>query len=55
MQILRRTFITTMGAVAATALTLPAVLRGQTTSIQQKELDMEIKRISDQRIESVPQ
>src|SRR5207247_3404453 len=41
---------TTMGAVAATAFTFPAILRGQTTTspIQQKELDVEIKRVGTQ-------
>src|SRR5438067_3092719 len=50
MRILRRRFLTTMGAVAATALTFPAILRGQTTTsgIQGKELDMEIKRVGTQ-------
>jgi quercetin dioxygenase-like cupin family protein len=39
-----------MGAVAATAFTFPAILRGQTTTsaIQRKELDMEIKRVGTQ-------
>ena len=39
-----------MGAVAATVLTFPAILRGQTTTsaIQRKELDMEIKRVGTQ-------
>src|SRR5437763_11668426 len=50
MRILRRRFLTTMGAVAATAFTFPAILRGQTTTtaIQPKELDMEIKRVGMQ-------
>src|SRR3989441_1187021 len=50
MRILRRRFLTTMGAVAATAFTFPAILRGQTTTtaIQPKELDMEIKRVGTQ-------
>src|SRR5438132_9805900 len=50
MRILRRRFLTTMGAVAATVLTFPAILRGQTTTsaIQRKELDMEIKRVGTQ-------
>jgi quercetin dioxygenase-like cupin family protein len=49
MRIRRRKFLTTMGAVAATTFTLPAILRGQTTSaIQRKELDMEIKRVGTQ-------
>src|SRR2546430_14291575 len=50
MRILRRRFLTTMGAVAATALTFPAILRGQTTTsaIQRKELDMEIKKVGPQ-------
>ncbi len=39
-----------MGAVAATVLTFPAILRAQTTisAIQRKELDMEIKRVGTQ-------
>src|SRR5207245_4101026 len=47
MRILRRRFLKTMGAVAATAFTFPAILRGQTTksAIQRKELEMEIKRV----------
>src|SRR5947209_20585149 len=50
MRILRRRFLTTMGAVAATAFTFPAILRGQTTTsaIQRRELDMEIKRVGSQ-------
>src|SRR6266446_7001802 len=50
MGILRRRFIKTMGAVAATAFTFPAILRGQmtTSAIQRKELDMEIKRVGTQ-------
>src|SRR6058998_870249 len=50
MRILRRRFLTTMGAVAATVFTFPAILRGQTTTsaIQRKELDMEIKRVGTQ-------
>src|SRR6266536_2817424 len=50
MRILRRRFLTTMGAVAATAFTFPAILCGQTTpsAIQRKELDMEIKRVGTQ-------
>src|SRR6266581_8825547 len=50
MRILRRRFLTTMGAVAATAFTFPAILRGQTTTsaIQRKELSMEIKRVGTQ-------
>src|SRR3989441_11258652 len=51
MRILRRRFLTTMGAVAATAFTFPAILRGgQTTitTIQREELDMEIKRVGTQ-------
>jgi quercetin dioxygenase-like cupin family protein len=39
-----------MGAVAATAFTFRAILRGQTTTsaIQRKELDMEIKKVGTQ-------
>src|SRR5207245_130623 len=50
MRILRRRFLKTMGAVAATAFTFPAILRGQmtTSAIQRKELDMEIKRAGSQ-------
>src|SRR5437762_6228374 len=50
MRILRRRFLKTMGAVAATAFTFPAILRGQmtTSAIQRKELDMEIKRVGTQ-------
>src|SRR5947199_9776295 len=50
MRILRRRFLATIGAVAATVLTFPAILRGQTTTsaIQRKELDMEIKRVGTQ-------
>src|SRR6266545_480311 len=48
MRVHRRTFLTTMGAVAATALGFPAILRAQTTSIQRKELHMEIKRVGTQ-------
>src|SRR5439155_25657687 len=50
MRILRRRFLKTMGAVAATAFTFPAILRGQmtTSTIQRKELDMEIKRVGTQ-------
>src|SRR6267142_5046869 len=50
MRILRRRFIKTMGAVAATAFTFPAILRGQmtTSAIQRKELNMEIKRVGTQ-------
>src|SRR5882724_7311448 len=48
MHVLRRTFLTTMGAVVATAFTFPAILRGQTTSIQRKEINMEIKRVGTQ-------
>src|SRR5205814_5131797 len=50
MRILRRRFLKTMGAVAATAFTFPAILRGQmtTSAIQRKELNMEIKRVGTQ-------
>src|SRR5207245_2935252 len=50
MRILRRRFLKTMGAVAATAFTFPVILRGQmtTSAIQRKELDMEIKRVGTQ-------
>src|SRR5438128_11412221 len=50
MRVLRRTFLTTMGAAAATALGFPASLRAQATApaIQRKELDMEIKRVGTQ-------
>src|SRR5437870_448784 len=50
MRILRRRFLATIGAVAATVLTFPAILRGETTTsaIQRKELDMEIKRVGTQ-------
>src|SRR5207245_9618727 len=50
MRILRRRFLKTMGAVAATAFTIPAILRGQmtTSAIQRKELNMEIKRVGTQ-------
>src|SRR5216117_1558282 len=50
MRILRRTFLTTMGAAAATAFGFPAILRAQATAsaIQRKELDMEIKRVGTQ-------
>src|SRR5437868_10323399 len=50
MRILRRRFLTTMGAVAAMAFTFSSILRGQTTTsaIQRKELDMEIKRVGTQ-------
>jgi len=39
-----------MGAAAATACSVAAILRGQTTTsaIQRKELDMEIKRVGTQ-------
>ena len=50
MRILRRRFLTTMGAAAATAFVFPVILRGQTTTlaIQRKELDMEIKKVGTQ-------
>src|SRR5881396_3752588 len=50
MRILRRKFLKTMSAVAATAFTFPAILSGQmtTSAIQRKELDMEIKRVGTQ-------
>src|SRR5438105_12287909 len=50
MRILRRRFLTTMGAAAATVFSFPAILRGQmtTSTIQRKELDMEIKRVGTQ-------
>src|SRR6266508_5353085 len=50
MRILRRRFLKTMGAVAATAFTFQAILRRQTTksAIQRKELEMEIKRVGTQ-------
>src|SRR5207237_9550288 len=50
MRILRRRFLATIGAVAATVLTFPAILRGQTTTsaFQRKELEMEIKRVGTQ-------
>src|SRR5437660_996400 len=50
MRILRRRFLATIGAVAATVLTFVAILGGQTTksAIQRKELDMEIKRVGTQ-------
>src|SRR5436309_1990974 len=50
MRILRRRFLATMGAVAATAFIFPAILRGQTTTsaIKRKKLDMEIKRVGSQ-------
>jgi len=50
MRILRRTFLTTMGAAAAAAFSCPSTLRAQATApaIQRKELDMEIKRVGTQ-------
>src|SRR4051794_9915354 len=50
MRILRRTFLTTMGAAAATAFSLPAILRAQTTTLanQRKHLSMDIKRNGSQ-------
>ena len=50
MRILRRTFLTTMGAAAATAFSFPAILRAQTTTLanQRKHLSMEIKRNGSQ-------
>src|SRR5437016_6818897 len=50
MRILRRRFLTTMGAVAATAFNFSSILRGQTTTsaLQRKELNMEIKRVGTQ-------
>src|SRR5882724_7606034 len=50
MRVLRRTFLTTMGAAAATAFSFPAMLRAQVTAstIQRKELDMQIKRVGTQ-------
>src|SRR5947199_8826654 len=50
MRILRRRFLATIGAVAATVLTFPAILRGQktTSATQRKALDMEIKRVGTQ-------
>jgi quercetin dioxygenase-like cupin family protein len=50
MRILRRTFLTTMGAAAATAFSFPAILRAQTTTLanQRKHLNMEIKRNGSQ-------
>jgi quercetin dioxygenase-like cupin family protein len=49
MRILRRTFLTTMGA-AATAFGIPAILQAQTTAStnQRKESSMEIKRVGSQ-------
>src|SRR5437868_369324 len=56
MRILRRRFLTTMGAVAAIVLTFPAILLRQTTTsaIQRKELDMEIKRVDTQASTKAP-
>jgi quercetin dioxygenase-like cupin family protein len=50
MRILRRTFLTTMGAAAATAFSFTAILRAQTTTLanQRKHLSMEIKRNGSQ-------
>src|SRR5881628_923720 len=50
MRILRRRFLTTMGAVAAAAFSFPSTLRAQATApaIQRKELDIEIKRVGTQ-------
>jgi len=50
MRILRRTFLTTMGAAAAATFSCPSTLRAQATApaIQRKELDMEIKRVGTQ-------
>src|SRR5438046_8442224 len=50
MRILRRRFLKTMGAVAAMAVTFPAILHGQmtTSAIQRNVLDMEIKRVGTQ-------
>src|SRR5882762_12016255 len=50
MRVLRRDFLTTMGAAVAVAFSFPAFLRAQATAsaIQQKESDMEIKRVGTQ-------
>src|SRR5437867_12718230 len=50
MRILRRTFLTTMGAAAGMAFSFPAMLRSQmiASTMQRKELDMEIKRVGTQ-------
>jgi len=50
MRVLRRTFLTTMGAAVATAFGFPAILRAQTTASvsQRKESSMEIKRVGSQ-------
>ena len=50
MLILRRTFLTTIGAAGAAAFSFPAALRAQTTASanQRKHLHMEIKRSGSQ-------
>jgi quercetin dioxygenase-like cupin family protein len=49
LKMLRRNFLTAMGAAVVIANSFPAILRGQnTTTVQPKELDMEITRVGSQ-------